>query len=134
MPKVNILDAADRIDDVSGSLNTLSERLKTRIDEAQKNGKDVSALLAESSDMQTKITGAQTQAQNAQDAVINLDPSGFPGNRNGLETGRSDARAGRDDVFTAIKDAESIIKGLRAFDAAGTSTTGTTAAPGASAQ
>ena len=125
MPQIDILDAADRISVINDQMSTLAGKLASRIDEAQKDGKDVSALLAQLKDMQAKTQDAQAQATAATAEVIGLDPSGYPGNRGALETGRSDVKAGRDDVFASIKDAESIISGLKALNT-GTATTPTT--------
>jgi chromosome segregation ATPase len=89
MPKITILSTADRVDTIADQLSTLATKLQGRIDKAKSQGKDVTGLQADLSDMQKKIADAKTQEQNAVTSVTSLTPDGYPGNKTTLESARA---------------------------------------------
>lgn len=119
MPQINILGTAERTIEVANKMSTFAGKLQVRITEAEQNGKDVAVLKLALADMQAKITDAQTQATNAEDAVMNLDPSGYPGNRTSLEQGWKDLKTAREDFGAASKDGKKIVEGLKALETGG---------------
>lgn len=116
MPKINILTAADELDNLSEKLSTIAAKLETRIDEAKAKGTDVTTLSSLLTDMKSKISNAQTQAQNSRNAVLPLTPGGYPGNVIILKTARTMLLTGRKDLQTARKDANTVIQGLKALN------------------
>lgn len=79
MPKISILAYADRILDI---VNDLKAKNPT-------------------GDALTKVNDAQTQAQNAINTVLPLDPSGYPGNKTQLVAARSMLKTANQDVRAA---------------------------------
>jgi len=79
MPKITIIAHADAIIETA-------ELMKTK---------------NPSPDALTKITDAITQAQGAITKVINLDPSGYPGNKSELQSARSMLQVARQDLKNA---------------------------------
>lgn len=116
MPKIHILTAADELDNLSEKLSTIAAKLETRIDEAKAKGADVTTLSSLLADMKSKISNAQTQAQNARNAVLPLTPNGYPGNVIILKTARTMLLTGRKDLQTARKDANTVVQGLKALN------------------
>ncbi len=108
IPKVYIVAHADRLMDVVGLLQTYESKLQTRVTAAG----SPSALTALLSDMTAKLTDANTQAQNAINAVLPLTPDGWPGNKATLQSARTMLQTARQDIQTAWHDAQQIRQGL----------------------
>ncbi len=112
MPKIEVIAAADRMEDAADQISSLSAKLQTRIDSAKTAGQDVASLQTLLIDMKAKTADAKTQAANAINAVISLTPAGFPANKTTLKSARALLRVGHQDLMTAHHDAQSIIQGL----------------------
>jgi hypothetical protein len=106
IPQIQIIASADRMLTTADDLTIIYDKLKSR---ASGGDSSLQTLLA---DMQTKITDAKTQAQNAMNAVIPLTPEGYPGNKTILENARKTLQTGQQDLVTARDDAKQIVKGL----------------------
>jgi hypothetical protein len=115
MPKIAILAHADRLMSVDADMGTISTKLQDRITRASTAGKDVSAVNNLMTDRAAKLTDANTQAQNAINAVLPLDPSGYPGNKTTLTNARDMLKTGRTDLRTAFSDAQQIRQILKGF-------------------
>lgn len=113
IPKIHILATSDRMLDAIDKTSTIAAKLNTRISEAKGKGQDVSSLESLYSDMQSKITDAKTQAQNAIDLVTPLVPEGYPGNKTSLMDARKILMAGRQDLQSARIDARKIVNELK---------------------
>jgi hypothetical protein len=116
MPMINLIVAADRITDTAINFTAIATKIQTRLQQAQSAGKDVTALQASLTDMQSKITDATNQAQQVISAVTPLTPAGYPGNRTTLQSARAMLKIGQSDLNTALQDARTIIQGLRALN------------------
>lgn len=110
--KVSLLFATDRSLTVVDSMTMLSTKLKTRIDQAQSSGKDVTTLNSLLTDMNSKILDAKTQFQAVQTELNGLDATGYPGNKSTLLDARKKLKAGAEDLRAAYKDAIKIRQGL----------------------
>jgi len=115
VPKIRILSAAERQLTTVDSLNTLAQKLNGYIQTAQGQGKDVTALLAEYSDLVDQVAKAQTDAQSAFDKVKDLTPAGYPGNKGTLTEAQQLCKTVRQELQTAVTDAKAIRDGLRAL-------------------
>lgn len=118
LPQTAIIRASDRIQDVVLDMNALAVKLEIRITQAQQAGHDVTTLNTSLSDMKTKVTDAQRQAQNAMNTVANLTPDkGDQGqlaaNSKAIQTARSEMKAAELDLKTARLDARSIVTALK---------------------
>ena len=115
IPKIHLLAGADVASDIAGSLGSLTIKLQNKIATDKDAGKDVSSLQASLTDMQNKISDASNQAANITDSVIQLIPSGYPGNSVNLSSARDMLKTARSDIQAARQDAQLIITGLKAF-------------------
>lgn len=115
IPQIHLLVAADRMSTAVDSFTALATKLQAKITQAKTAGNDVTVLETAYTDMQAKIINAKTQAQNVNTLVIALTPEGYPGNKTTLEQARMLLKTGGQDLRAARKDAETIIKGLRAM-------------------
>ena len=95
-PKVYEVMAADRILAVTDTFDSVLTRIEGRI----KSDGD-KALVA---DAKAKVADAKSKAQGVPGAVIDLLPSGYPGNRPTLVSARKSLQAARQDLLAARQD------------------------------
>lgn len=131
LPQIQIIAYADRLMGVVDDMNVLVSKLQTRVDGVKSSGKDTSSMQSLLDDMKAKLTDADTQAQNAINAVLPLTPDGYPGNKTTLQSARSMLQAARTDMKTATKDAQQVRQSLKNFKPAvtPTATAASTASP-----
>lgn len=122
MPQIKIMDTAERVAVLTEETTTLAGKLQARIAAAGSKGKDVAALNASLAELQAKIADAKIQAQNAENAVINLDPNGYPGNKAELENARNLLKAAKEDMHAARDDAKKIVQALKELEGGSAST------------
>lgn len=114
IPKTHILVGADGILQAVSSFTDIQNRLQADIQKAQSEGKDVSALSADLSDMQFKVADAQTQANNAVNVVTPLQPQvDMTPYKSAFQTARSALQTALHDLQAARQDAVNIIQGLK---------------------
>lgn len=113
VPKVQFVKTADDQQVAVGKLTDLAAKLKTRLDDAQKNGKDVSGLQNTLDDLNAKTKDAQTISAGVEAAVINLQPADYNSNRNILSGQRDKLKSAQEDIKAAISDGKTIVTGLR---------------------
>jgi len=89
---------------LAAQMVTNDATVQAKIQSLQTAGKDVSSLNTLFADRQSKITDAQTQAQNAINGVVNLTPDGYPDNKTSLTSARDLLKTGRQDLQTAYQD------------------------------
>ena len=104
IPKVEIMSHADSGMTLAAQMVTNDATVQAKIQSLQTAGKDVSSLNTLFADRQSKITDAQTQAQNAINGVVNLTPDGYPDNKTSLTSARDLLKTGRQDLQTAYQD------------------------------
>lgn len=115
IPMINLITVADRMSDTADKFNAIATKIQTRIQAAKTAGKDVTALQASLTDMQSKITDARNQAQQIINTVTPLTPAGYPGNKTTLQSARTMLKTGQNDFKVAMQDARSIVSALRAM-------------------
>lgn len=121
IPQGYILAAADRVNTLTDMFSALSVKLQTRINEAQKAGKDVSTLQAALVDLNTNVAGAKNQGQTARSAVAFLvpdqgDKTKLASNRATLVAARANIKTATEQLKTARTDAKKIIEGLKVLN------------------
>ena len=131
LPQSRIAAAADREVTIITMMNTLGSKLQARIQAQQTAGANVSTLLAALTDMSSKLTDANTQAQAAVSVTATLTPDNgdattMASNTAALKTGRSDIQAGQKDLVAARQDVTTILAGLKASESTTASSTTTT--------
>lgn len=120
LPQININAAADRIQNATEAMTTLSSKLSTRIDEAKAASKDVATLQVNLTDMNTRIASANTQAAAAISMTAGLKPDNGDkaveaSSKAALKDARVKLQAARADLVVARKDAGTIVKALKAM-------------------
>ena len=136
MPQARIAAAADREVTLITMMNQLGAKLQARISASQSAGADVSKLLAALTDMSAKLSNASTQAQAAVSVSAGLAPdegekTKMAANAAALKSARTSIQAAHTDLVAARKDADQIIKGLKALPAPTMNESSTTSAPAA---
>jgi hypothetical protein len=134
IPQGNVLATTDAMNETAGMLSTLGGKLQTRISAAQTAGTDVSAMTALLSDMNAKISDAQTQTAAAVALVTPLQPdqgdaTTIAANKTAFTAARADIKTARADLATARSDAGKIVAALKALKtpASASATASTTA-------
>lgn len=125
MPKASIAAAADRLVTMSATLSEVGGKLKTRIDEAASQGKDVTTLNTQLNELAAKITSANTHARAAVEGTAELTPdegdkTKQEANRAALQKARDELKAGHEDIKAGREIIRKIVSELK--PAAGTTT------------
>ncbi len=115
MPQIELLAAADRIDDIAMKLNDLATKLQIRLTSASARGNNITSLETTLKDMTSKVADAVTQYNNVDSSIIPLTPTGYPGNKTTLIAARKMIQTGHQDLVAALQDAKTIIQGLKAL-------------------
>lgn len=113
MPKIQILIGADSILNLVDKLTDVSNKLSEYIQKAQSEGKDVSSLNTYLTNIKNYIEDAKKQANNAQNLVLPLAPSGYPENKSSLENARSMLKTARQDLIKAHQASKDILQVIR---------------------
>src|SRR5207237_410206 len=99
VPKTHVLVVADTILQATDKFTNISTRLQTLITQAQSAGKDVTSLNTALADMNSKVTDATTQSNNAVSSVVNLQPAADTSPyKPAFETAKTDLLSGRTDL------------------------------------
>lgn len=112
IPQIRLLAGANSILEATMKLSSLSARLSERITTAQTNGTDTAALEVLLTDMNSKITDANTQANAIITNITPLTPDGYPSNKIILQNAKTNLQTAIQDIKTALLDARQIIQGL----------------------
>jgi hypothetical protein len=128
IPQGWILASSDRIDTISGLMNSLGAKIQARITADQSAGKNVSALTAAYADMQAKMTDANSQSASASAGVSALVPDQgnatvAASNHTALVAARSDTKTATSDLVAARKDITTLLSGLKSLDASASAST-----------
>jgi hypothetical protein len=120
IPRGFLVASSDMVGVIGNMMTTISAKLKIRIDNAQSAGKDVSAVRAQLTDLNAKITDANVQAQIAQGIVASLKPDDgnktqFQANHSALVSARAHLKTATDDLKVARADIKAIVSTLKSF-------------------
>jgi hypothetical protein len=117
LPRAALMAAADRELDIAAQMDTVGDKLETRISDAKDDGKDVSASETAYADFKDKVADAKVQAQAAIDLVKDLkadngDKTELSANLDALKNARAKVKASRQDLVAARKDMATIMQGI----------------------
>jgi hypothetical protein len=112
-PKVDIIKVADDQQVIESDLNTLSQKLQTRITQDQQAGKNVATMQSELSDLNSKVSAAQSISSNIENTVINLQPTDYNSNHDVLSGDNTQLKTAHNDNLAADQDAKNIVAGLK---------------------
>lgn len=115
LPQLQLLIASDTMGYTATNLNTLYGKLQTRV-QSVGNPSNLTGLL---SDINAKITDAQTQYNNVESQIAGLTPASYNSNPTGTSTtfttARGEIKTGAGDLQTAFSDAKQIIQALKSM-------------------
>ncbi len=115
LPQLWNLIASDTMSVTASKLADLANKLQTRVQQAG-NPSNLTNLL---SDMQAKVSDANTQYNNVESQVTPLTPSSYNTDPNGttsiLKNARSEIKTGASDLQTAWSDAKQIVQILKSM-------------------
>jgi len=116
-PQIQILAAADKINQIISLMNTVESKLQARIT-ALPAGANIASLSSAMSDIIAKIADAQTQAAAAVSKTATLVPdqgnaATASANTTALKGARADIRVGNSDLKTVRKDMNDVVSGIR---------------------
>lgn len=115
IPKTHMLLASDIGQKAIDRLNARVTKLQSRIADAQRAGKDVTAVNTMLSDMQAKLADAKKQRDDAVSKVTPLTPASYPGSSAILQAARASFKTGTQDLKTAWQDDKNIRAALKAM-------------------
>lgn len=117
-PQIEILTAADKINQIISLMTIVENKLQIRIAQLQSSGVSTSSLSAPMSDIASKIADATSQAATAVSNTTSLTPdqgnaTTARANAAALKTARANIKTGNSDLQAARKDMETILQGIR---------------------
>jgi hypothetical protein len=116
VPKVALVKTADSQQVVEAKLTTLAQKLQARISTAKTNGKDVTTLQSELSDMTTRINSAQVISSAIQQKVLTLlQPSDYNSDHTILSGDSAQLKTAHSDNEAAYTDAKNIVSALKSL-------------------
>jgi hypothetical protein len=114
-PKVYLIRGADIELTTNSQLSTLAGKLKTRLDTAQSQGKDVTSLQSTLADMNSQISSAQSLASGVETTVLPLQPTDYDSDHSVLEGQKTQLQTAHQDNQAAYNDAKTIVAGLKSL-------------------
>jgi hypothetical protein len=121
IPRGYIVAAGDRVETIASMMNGISAKLQTRISTAQTGGADVTALVTAETDLNAKITDAQSQANVGASSTASLVPDQgnstvAASNHTALVAARANIKTATSDLKSARSDIQTIIAGLKKLE------------------
>ena len=116
-PQVSIMAAADRVNTIVTTLQTLETKIQGRV-ASTTNADTLASLQSALTDITAKLADATKQAQAATTEVSGLVPDNgdktvMTSNTAALKDARSKIQAANKDIQAAYKDAQSVVKGVK---------------------
>lgn len=111
-PKVHLTIAADRLLAAAGKLDDAEAKLQQAATTEQGQGKDVSAAQAKIDDMKAQDAAIRSKVSGVGDALLALEPSGYPANQGTVTSSRDAVVQARGDAQTSFQDAKAAKQAL----------------------
>lgn len=109
-PKIHEVIAADTIDAVTDELTSLEPKIEALIDYSNASAANKAQARTLLADLRDKVNAARVSDSGVVALVINLTPSGYPGNAVDLQSGAANIKTARDDLHGARADIDQILK------------------------
>jgi hypothetical protein len=107
-PQTHLTIVADTETAIESTIAGLEPQIQTAIQNAQAAGKDVSGAQSAFSDLQSKVTAAQSASGGVAAQVMAQTPQGYPGDWSVFLAARTDLTNARDDLQAAYADGKQI--------------------------
>jgi hypothetical protein len=108
-PKLHEVIAADGITKVNHAFTVLIPELQALINDSSQPPSVKAQAQADLNDLQSKVGASQTSISGVSASVINLQPSGYPGNAVDLKSARQNIETSRDDLAGSRADVKQIL-------------------------
>jgi hypothetical protein len=112
-PKVHLVIAANTETTVEAKLQSKLPSIQTAINNSNASAAQKAAALTAFNDCTTQLAAAQSASSGIVSEVIDLLPSGYPGNQPALESAKDQAQTARTDLGKCRTDIQSIRTDLR---------------------
>jgi hypothetical protein len=112
-PQVDLTISADTASATVTTLQGLFPTIQAGIAAAEKAGKDVSGAQRTFSDLQSQVTGAQTDLSGVSVTLLAQTPAAAPGNKLVFQGARTSITNARTDLRAASTDVNAIVRSLR---------------------
>ena len=114
MPQISILSAVDRVNTLVASLQTIQNKIQTRVS-GNAGLSSNTTISSDLSDMTAKLSDASNQANAAESEVVNLQPdqgnqTTMQSNNAALKDAQSKMKTAAQELITVRKDAGAIVK------------------------
>jgi hypothetical protein len=113
-PKIHEVIAADGITKVDATFATLIPELQALINNASVSATVEAQAQADLNDLTSKVNASHTSISGVSASVIDLTPTGWPGNQVDLKSAQQNIKTAHSDLDGASSDANKIIKLLGA--------------------
>lgn len=113
MPKIQILIGSDSILNLVDRLTNVSNKLSEYIQKAKDEGKDASSLDTYFNNMKNYLEDAKKNANDAQNLVLPLAPSGYPENKTSLGEARNMLKTARQDLIKSHQISKDILQAIK---------------------
>jgi hypothetical protein len=112
-PKVHLVIAANTETTVEAKLQSKLPSIQTAINNSNASAAQKAAALTAFNDCTTQLAAAQSASSGIVSEVIDLLPSGYPGNQPALESAKDQAQTARTDLGKCRTDIQSIRTDLK---------------------
>ncbi len=109
-PKIHEVIAADGIIKVDGTFETLIPELQALINNSSVSATVKAQAQADLNDLTGKVNASHTSISGVSASVINLDPTGWPGNQVELKSAAQNIKTARTDLTGARSDVNDILQ------------------------
>lgn len=109
-PKLHEVIASDGITKVDHAFTGLIPELQALINNSSQPPSIKQQAQADLNDLQNKVSASQTSISGVSASVINLQPSGYPGNAVDLKSARQNIETSRDDLAGSRADVNRILE------------------------
>jgi len=109
-PKIHEVIAADGITKVDGTFETLIPELQALINNSSEPPSVKAQAQTDLNDLTSKVNASRTSISGVSASVINLEPSGWPGNEVNLKSAAQNIKTARTDLEGARTDANDILE------------------------
>ncbi len=109
-PKIHEVIAADGVSKVNASFETLIPELQTLINNSSVSATIKAQAQSDLNDVTSKVEASHTSISGVTASVINLTPSGWPGNKVDLQSARQNIKTARTDLAGARADVNHILQ------------------------
>jgi hypothetical protein len=109
-PKIHEVIAADGVSKVNSTFETLIPELQSLINASSVSATVKAQAQADLNDLTSKVNASHTSISGVTASVINLTPSGWPGNQVDLKSARSNIQTARTDLAGARADVSHILQ------------------------